>query len=149
MTIDDLNIIREFLIESRQNLVRLDHELVELERSPKDAALLASIFRTVHTIKGTCGFFGFTILQAITGEAETILSQLRAGERELSANLILLVVEVIDAVRAILDEIDRTRGEGMNQYPDLVKRLQAMAGAPLQRLRPVPAASTAPAVPAN
>ena len=52
----DQEVIREFLVESHENLSRLDQEFVELEKHPKDAALLASIFRTIHTIKGTCGF---------------------------------------------------------------------------------------------
>ncbi|MDZ7639508.1 MAG: methyl-accepting chemotaxis protein [Bryobacterales bacterium] len=74
-------IIREFLVESHENLARLDQELVELEKQPRDAALLASIFRTIHTIKGTRGFLGFATLEAITHKAETLLSQLRDGER--------------------------------------------------------------------
>ena len=55
----DQEVIREFLVESHENLSRLDQELVELEKHPRDAALLASIFRTIHTIKGTCGFLAF------------------------------------------------------------------------------------------
>jgi len=47
----DEDVIREFLVESHENLSRLDQELVELEKHPKDAELLASIFRTIHTIK--------------------------------------------------------------------------------------------------
>jgi two-component system chemotaxis sensor kinase CheA len=62
---DDQDIVREFLIESSENLARLDNEIVELERRPGDSELLASIFRTVHTIKGTCGFLGFSTLGAI------------------------------------------------------------------------------------
>ena len=53
--------VREFLIESSENLVNLDQEIVLLEQQPKDAALIASVFRTIHTIKGTCGFFGFDV----------------------------------------------------------------------------------------
>ena len=55
----DPDILQEFLIESAENLTRLDHEMVELERRPQDRELLASIFRVIHTIKGTCGFFGY------------------------------------------------------------------------------------------
>ena len=62
----DQDVIREFLVESHENLSRLDQELVELEKRPQDAALLASIFRTIHTIKGTCGFFAFSTLERIT-----------------------------------------------------------------------------------
>ncbi len=56
-------VIGEFLVESHENLSRLDRELVELEKNPKDAALLASVFRTFHTIKGTCGFLAFSTLE--------------------------------------------------------------------------------------
>ena len=63
---EDREIVTEFLIESSENLSRLDREMVELEKRPDDAGLLASAFRTIHTIKGTCGFLGFTALEAIT-----------------------------------------------------------------------------------
>jgi two-component system chemotaxis sensor kinase CheA len=51
---DDL--VREFLVESTENLDTLDRERGLLEKDPRDAKLLASVFRTIHTIKGTCGF---------------------------------------------------------------------------------------------
>jgi two-component system chemotaxis sensor kinase CheA len=65
----DLDVIREFLVESHENLSRLDQELVELEKRPKDGALLSSIFRTIHTIKGTCGFLAFSKLEKIAHQA--------------------------------------------------------------------------------
>ena len=77
----DSDILQEFLIESAENLSRLDHEMVELERSPQDRDLLASIFRTIHTIKGTCGFFGYQRLEAIAHITENILNELRNGTR--------------------------------------------------------------------
>jgi two-component system chemotaxis sensor kinase CheA len=126
---DDQDVVREFLIESNENLARLDNEIVELERRPKDADLLASIFRTFHTIKGTCGFLGFTALEAITHEAETILSQLRSGERELSGSITSLMLEVVDATRSILAFIEKDGQEGPNGHLDLRKRLKQAADA--------------------
>ncbi|MGD0511693.1 MAG: Hpt domain-containing protein, partial [Terriglobales bacterium] len=52
----DSDIVKEFLVESYENLDRLDRELVGLEKNPNDRDALSSIFRTIHTIKGTCGF---------------------------------------------------------------------------------------------
>jgi len=49
-------IVKDFLVESYENLDRLDRELVGLEKNPKDTDALAGVFRTIHTIKGTCGF---------------------------------------------------------------------------------------------
>jgi CheY-specific phosphatase CheX len=69
----------EFSIESGENLARLDQEFVQLEQRPSDRELLSSIFRTIHTIKGTCGFLGFSTLEAITHRDENILSELSEG----------------------------------------------------------------------
>ena len=92
-------LIQEFLIESGENLSRLDQEFVELEQRPTDRDLLSSIFRTIHTIKGTCGFLGFATLEAITHRAENILSELREGRRALSPGLTTLLLETVDVVK--------------------------------------------------
>jgi two-component system chemotaxis sensor kinase CheA len=94
--------VREFLIESNENLANLDRQLVELEERPEDATLIADVFRTVHTIKGTSGFFGFDKLGAITHVAENILSQLRERQQELTPDMASLILESVDAVKVIL-----------------------------------------------
>ncbi len=119
---EDLDVIKEFIIESTENLSRLDREMVEVEQRPKDSVLLASIFRTIHTIKGTCGFFGFTVLESITHQAENILSQVRNGERDLTPELVSLILETIDAIRTELTSIEATAQESGETYADLVRR---------------------------
>jgi two-component system, chemotaxis family, sensor kinase CheA len=125
--VEDQEIVREFLVESHENLSRLDQDLVELEKQPKNAALLASIFRTIHTIKGTCGFFGFSTLERITHQAENLLSQLRDGERELSPILVSLILETVDATRTVLASIEKSGEEGPQRFEELAERLRAAA----------------------
>lgn len=125
---DDLEVVREFIIESGENLSRLDNELVELEKRPGDPRLLASVFRTFHTIKGTCGFLGFPLLEALTHEAESLLSRLRSGEQKVSPELVSLILEVIDATRAHLAVIEATGSEGEVLHAPLITRLK-QAGA--------------------
>jgi two-component system chemotaxis sensor kinase CheA len=127
----DQDVIREFLIESHENLSRLDQELVELEKRPQDTALLASIFRTIHTIKGTCGFFAFSTLERITHEAETLLSQLRDGKRKLTPSLISLVLETVDATRKVLAAIEASGEEGPERFEDIAERLRLAAQSPV------------------
>src|SRR5271169_5361139 len=123
-TLQDQDVIREFLVESHENLSRLDQELVELEKHPKDAELLASIFRTIHTIKGTCGFLAFSTLESITHQAESLLSQLRDGERELTPSLVSLILETVDATRKVLASIEASGEEGPVHFEDLTERLR-------------------------
>jgi two-component system chemotaxis sensor kinase CheA len=124
---EDLETIREFLVESHENLSQLDQNLVELERRPKDAALLGSIFRTFHTIKGACGFLAFSTLEKITHQAESLLCQLRDGQRELEPVLVSLILETVDASRKILESIEATGEEGGLHFDDLTERLRAAA----------------------
>ena len=58
-------VMREFLIESYENLDRLDRDLVVLEKDPGDKENLASIFRTIHTLKGSSGFLALGKLEAV------------------------------------------------------------------------------------
>src|SRR5580700_3285281 len=141
----DQEVIREFLVESHENLSRLDREIVELEIRPKDAALLASIFRTIHTIKGTCGFLAFSTLERITHQAESLLSQLRDGDRELSPSLVSLILETVDATRKVLASIEASGEEGPDRFEELTERLSnAAQSKAAAESPPVPVSTPAP-----
>lgn len=105
---DDAEIIAEFLVESHENLDQLDRDLVELEQHPGSRELLSSIFRTIHTIKGTSGFLAFGRLERLTHVGETLLSQLRDGEKAMTPPIAEALLRMVDTVRALLDVIERT-----------------------------------------
>ncbi|MBI4906741.1 MAG: Hpt domain-containing protein [Acidobacteria bacterium] len=123
---DDPEIIEDFLMESNENLARLDQEMVELEKRPKDAALLGNIFRTIHTIKGTCGFLGFSVLERMTHVGENILGQVRNGDRDLTPSLVSLILEMVEGVRKELRAIEATASESGDSHHQLIERLQAV-----------------------
>jgi len=105
---DDAEIIAEFRVESHENLDQLDRDLVELEQHPGSRELLSSIFRTIHTIKGTSGFLALGRLERLTHVGETLLSQLRDGQRTMTEPLAGALLRMVDTVRALLDVIERT-----------------------------------------
>jgi two-component system chemotaxis sensor kinase CheA len=73
------DIVKDFLVESYENLDKLDRDFVALETDPTAADKLGSIFRTIHTIKGTCGCLGLNKLEAVAHVGENLLSRLRDG----------------------------------------------------------------------
>ncbi|MFL6062419.1 MAG: chemotaxis protein CheA [Marmoricola sp.] len=103
---DDAEIIAEFLVESHENLDQLDRDLVELEREPGSRELLSSIFRTIHTIKGTSGFLALNRLEALTHVGENLLSRLRDGEMVMTAPVTESLLRMVDTVRALLDSVE-------------------------------------------
>jgi two-component system, chemotaxis family, sensor kinase CheA len=99
---DDLeDVIREFLVESHENLDRLDQDLLVLEADPGSRHTLASVFRTIHTIKGTCGFLGFSRLEAVTHSGENLLARLRDGRLALTPEITSALLALVDAVREL------------------------------------------------
>lgn len=80
-------IVQEFLVESHENLDQLDQDLLALERDPTSRDLLSSIFRTLHTIKGTSGFLALHTLERVAHAGESLLSKLRDGEMTLNPGL--------------------------------------------------------------
>lgn len=116
-------IVKDFLIESNENLDRLDLELVRLESDPSSKELLSSIFRTIHTIKGTCSFLGFTKLEKLTHAGESLLARLRDGELRLSPEITSGLLAMVDAIRLMLTSIKETEQDGKEAYTLLMARL--------------------------
>jgi len=120
------DVVKEFLVESHENLDRLDRELVELEQDPHDRENLASIFRTIHTLKGTCGFLGFSRLEAISHVGENLLSRMRDGLLVLDTAITTGLLEMVDAIRQILAAVESTGAENETDYSALVARLNEL-----------------------
>jgi two-component system chemotaxis sensor kinase CheA len=129
---DTDDIVREFLVESTENLDQLDRDLVALEKDPRAKNILASIFRTIHTIKGTSGFLGFSKLESVTHVGESLLSKMRDGELLLNAEITSALLVMVDAVREILANIEATGQEGDRDCQTLIESLTRLQNPQLE-----------------
>jgi two-component system chemotaxis sensor kinase CheA len=119
--VDELT--REFLIESQEGLDRMERCLTELEERPQDAELLAEIFRSVHTIKGTTGFLGYSRLESLSHAGENLLGMLRDSRLVADAEIISALLLLLDGLRAILTSIEAEGGEGDGDDRMMIERL--------------------------
>src|SRR5215831_17154460 len=97
---------KEFLIESYENLDQLDTDLVGLEQAAEPGDALGRIFRTLHTIKGSCSFLGFPHLEAVAHAGENLLGKLRDGKLALSPVITEALLRVVDSIRRMLASIE-------------------------------------------
>lgn len=118
-------LLDEFLAETADNFSALDNDLLALERTPGDAAILQRVFRVVHTIKGTSGFIGLLRLGRLTHALENVLSELRDGKRAADPDTVSLVLRSIDRVRVIVNGLSESRSEPAGEDADLVAELKA------------------------
>lgn len=116
-------IVQEFLVESHENLDQLDRDLVALEREPGSRDLLGSIFRTIHTIKGTSGFLAFGKLEAVTHVGENLLARLRDGKMSMTPQTTDVLLAMVDTVRDLLSAIEQHGNEGDAEVDAVVERI--------------------------
>jgi two-component system chemotaxis sensor kinase CheA len=117
---------REFPIESQEGLDRMERCLTELEGRPRDTALLAEIFRSVHTIKGTTGFLGFKRLEKLAHAGENLLGLLRDDKLAAGTAVITALLQLLDGLRAILKIIESDGNEGSGEDAALITRLDEL-----------------------
>jgi len=119
-------VVKEFLIESSENLSQLDLDLVELEKDRDSAELLGRIFRAFHTTKGVAGFLNFSKLEALTHAAEGLLSRLRDRELIFDSSIASALLNSVDAVRRMLASIESDGTDGEFDYADLIRSLTSL-----------------------
>src|SRR5262245_4140924 len=105
-------VVREFLLETHENLAQLDLDLVTLEKDPSERETLSRVFRTLHTIKGTAGFLGLPKLQAVAHASENLLSRLRDGTFSFDADIATSLLAAVDSIRKMLAALEATDTEG-------------------------------------
>lgn len=148
-------IVREFLVESHENLDQLDQDLVALESEPGSRSLIASVFRTIHTIKGTSGFLAFSRLERVAHAGENLLVELRDGRRSMDHGTTDVLLRLVDTIREILRAIEVDATEGGVEIDAVIAAIEAIqaidpdavAAEPAAPAAPEPAAAVAPVVP--
>ena len=126
--LDDLNAecLRECLDESFENLDRMERELAVLERDRMNLKSLGNVFRTIHTIAGMSGCLNLEKVRKLASAGEGLLDPMRDGTRPLDSESLGAVRILGDALREILNCVQKTGNEGSANYDQLRERLQSL-----------------------
>lgn len=102
----DLDLLREFLNESREHLDNIEQGVLVLEKSPRDAEMLHRVFRAFHTFKGTAGFLNLTPINRLAHALESLLDLARQGRLTINGPIIELILRGRDALKSFIDAIE-------------------------------------------
>lgn len=102
MSIDMEQFKTTFVEESLEGLDIMESVLLELQPGATDADAIDNIFRAAHSIKGGSATFNFDDIAAFTHVAETLLDQIRNGERQVTQQAIDLFLHSVDCIREML-----------------------------------------------
>jgi two-component system, chemotaxis family, sensor kinase CheA len=94
--------IREFKNEALGILSSLEGDLLKLENNKGNQKLIDTIFRGMHTLKGTAGMFGFDGIEKITHNLESAYNEIREGIQQTDDHLLGYSFASVDIIRKIL-----------------------------------------------
>ncbi len=95
--------VATFRQEAEELLEQIEQGLLDLEARPGDRELVNSVFRGLHTLKGSGAMFGFDALAAFTHHCETAFDRVRKGEVPLTPELLVAVLAAQDHMRALIE----------------------------------------------
>jgi two-component system chemotaxis sensor kinase CheA len=102
----DLELLGEFVTESREFIAEAESALLSLEVDPENLEAVNTVFRAFHTIKGTSGFLGLTPLTQLAHRAESLLSKVRNREIRFSGAYADLALRSVDTVKGLVEQVD-------------------------------------------
>ena len=116
---DELEELRHiFLDECTENIELLENGLMRMGEGDDDADTLNEVFRAAHSIKGGGSTFGFLPMAELTHHMETLLDEMRSGQRPVTEPDVDLLLKALDVVQALLSE---SRSEVNADHPDRPK----------------------------
>jgi two-component system chemotaxis sensor kinase CheA len=95
-----------FKEEARELLTELETSLLHLEERPGDMELVAGVFRSLHTIKGSGAMFGFDEISGFAHQVETVFDLVRNSRMAVTKELVDLSLSARDHISAMLDRIE-------------------------------------------
>ncbi len=112
-----------FIDETKEHLQSLNTSILELEQDPSNMDTVNEIFRAAHSLKGMAGTMGFKRMQALTHDMENVFSEVRNGTFSVTAEIIDVLFQCLDALDEYLNNIQSTADEGTNDNESLIKAL--------------------------
>ncbi len=120
-------ITEEFLQEATDLLTQLERDLVSVDGGRNPMEVVAQTFRVFHTLKGTSAFLGFDTIRDLGHAAEDLLDAIRGGVVEWTRRTTDLLLESLDAFRALVEEAGQVGPGGPLRFEALAMKLRAAA----------------------
>lgn len=126
----DMDLLPDFITESRECVTNSETALLQLEENPTDEEAVNTVFRAFHTVKGTSAFLGLSRIAAFAHEAESLLSRVRDKEIHYTQGCADLSLRSVDMLKELLSSVEAAlAGDGRLALPaGYHELLDALAG---------------------
>ncbi len=107
-----------FINESEEMLQSMEDSLLQMEQEPENAEYINSVFRSMHTIKGAAGIFGFDFIVDFAHPVETVMDEVRDGAHQVDEFLIAWLLKCKDHTEVLIHNV--SAGDENNISQELI-----------------------------
>lgn len=104
-------LLDDFIDESKEHLDEMESLLLQLSGDLSNIDLLNDIFRTMHNVKGASQITGLDRISRLSHRLEDLLDLLRQGQREVTPDIIDLLISGRDRIAQLVSELAETKQE--------------------------------------
>lgn len=112
-----------FIDESNEHLQSLSDQLMILEKEPENKDTINEIFRAAHSLKGMAGTMGYKRMQNLTHNMENVFSEIRNDKMKVTADLVDVLFQCLDALESYVSNIQETQDEGTDDNAPIIEEL--------------------------
>lgn len=126
MSIDLSQFHQVFYEESYEGLDAMEQGLLDMDMDEPDDEVINTIFRAAHSIKGGSGTFGFSQVADFTHVVETLLDEVRSGDRAINKSIMDLLLSSVDCIRSLLQELQAGDDPDLSSAKQLKAQFEAV-----------------------
>jgi len=117
-------LVQGFMDEAAELIIKMEESLLVLEQDAGNKESIDSVFRVMHTLKGSGGMFGFTSVTSFTHLLENIYDKIRADKLQLSKEILDLTFNSVDLIKNLLLSTNEPEGEVKKTYDFLIQQFK-------------------------
>lgn len=121
----EIELKKDFLQEANEILTSAEQAFLQLEMDPANGALIDTIFRVAHNLKGTSRAVGFGQIAELTHVAENLLLEIKQGKLTPNAKVVSILLRFNDQVREMVEGLMENL-DAQFSCQDLVTDLEAV-----------------------
>jgi two-component system chemotaxis sensor kinase CheA len=120
-------LVQQFLAESQELLAIAEESILRLEKRPLDGDLLDTAFRAFHSFKGNCGIMGFSDLQRLSHQVESVLDRVRVQHLVMNSGMHSLLLSCFDFIRKAMARLGESKDPSIPALNGLLSMLKDVA----------------------
>jgi two-component system chemotaxis sensor kinase CheA len=121
--IENVEFIPSFIEEATGHINNLEAGLLNVDTENPDIEAINDLFRSVHSIKGTAGFFNLNNIVNVSHCMESVFDECRNGNRKLTDNDVDNLLAAIDCLKELIADVMNSEGYDTSHILNTIKAM--------------------------